>query len=340
MNLSYGADHVTVVTVTYGDRAHLLDQMLRASMAEGVGHVIVVDNGAADDLATRLPREHGDRVSVVTLPSNQGSAPGFAAGLAEARRRGACWVLMLDDDNRLRPGALRRLLLRHEHEAARVPLDQLAVVAYRTRHLDQARAIPSIGMYGGSATSCLGFHVGDLPMKVFRRTPWGRRWERSRAVRPAVRIATAPYSGMLFHVSVLQRHGLPRADYVLYMDDIEFSSRLTRAGGALVLVSDAPVDDVEESWHSEQDHGSAFGGLLHGAGDFRVYYHVRNCRHFESVERQGAGWLRRLNERVFMAILHHQAVRSGRIERFELIRQAMADGAAARLGVSTRFPLP
>lgn len=83
------------VTVTYGDRYRLPQQVVLGALMNGVGKIIVVDNGSADSSKMGLRKVELDsdgRVVVVPLPANLGSAVGFKAGLPEieSTRKSQC----------------------------------------------------------------------------------------------------------------------------------------------------------------------------------------------------------------------------------------------------------
>jgi len=340
--------HVTLLTVTYGSRWALLQQCIAAGFEQGAGHVIVLDNGSAQDITALAAQAFGPRVTVHRLPRNAGSATGFAEvmrqalTLTQSHAQTALppWLLLMDDDNALAPGGLARLCQAYQQLLPRHGTSQLAVTAYRDRHVDQAKGIPSLGMYGGSGSAFIGFHVGDLPVKLLRRTPLGRAIERRLPIPPLRQIFSAAYSGMLFHRDVLTRHGLPDARFLLYSDDIEFSSRLSRAGGAIYLVTDARIQEIEASWQHEKEHANAFASYLDGGSDFRIYYYFRNTAFYERHALGGLRWLRAINRLAFMAILRRMAARLGQQQRLALIERAIADGEQARMGEHADFKLP
>jgi glycosyltransferase involved in cell wall biosynthesis len=101
--------NVTAVTVTYGKRAHLLTQALDAARDEGIAHALVIDNASADDIAALLATRYGGWAHVHRLERNLGSAGGFKTGIDLALQHGAEFLLLLDDDNVLNPGAVNQL---------------------------------------------------------------------------------------------------------------------------------------------------------------------------------------------------------------------------------------
>ncbi|ABB23643.1 glycosyl transferase, group 2 family protein [Pelodictyon luteolum DSM 273] len=328
-----------LVTVTYGHRLNLLAQTLASAFREGVAHAIVVNNASDDPVEEHLSKQYGDWVTCVAFCSNTGSANAYKAGMAKAVEMGAEFLFLLDDDNVIGEGALSILIAGYLECAGSIAPDRLSVLACRPDHhadvlagLGEKRANPKPGSF-------LGFHLADIPFKFWRRTPWFRLLA-ARVPMPAMmRMDIAPYSGMLFHVSVLEKHGYPDTRFVLYGDDSEFSFRITHAGGSNILITGAGLTDLETSWNLKEKKDSSFRSWLRGEGDFRVYYAARNGAYFEHFVRPHNRLERNINKKIYLFMLWLEAMRSGRVERFRLILYGIADGESARLGMNPRFIL-
>lgn len=330
-----------IVTVTYGQRWNLLRQALASAKNEGIERAVVVDNGAKVNIAELALNEFGAFVDVVTMGRNTGSAGGFKAGMQRALDLGAEYLLLLDDDNELQSGCLATLAATHKECSGFVQIDHLAVLAYRSdRQTDVARNVPSNGMEG-NRVAFFNFHFLDVPFKLFRRTLLGRRWIARRPMLTQVTVAIAPYSGMYFHRSVPEVHGLPDERFFLYSDDTDFSYRLTRSGGKIVLATDAKLVDLELSWYVKARFSNTFDDLLLGEGDFRAFYSTRNNAYFERYRCSGGGdsMIRSINRAIYLAALRVRAVMIGRKQRFDLLLKAIQDGEAGRLGEHPDFPL-
>jgi GT2 family glycosyltransferase len=330
---------VLVVTVTYGKRWHLLREALASARRDGVDGAVVVDNGAEDDIKPLVRAEFGAFADVLTMGKNTGSAGGFKAGIERALARNADYLLLLDDDNQLQAGCLTKLRAALKEASALMPLESLAVLAYRPAHCmaDLAARLPSIGLRGNRSVF-FGFHLLDIPFKIYRRTELGRRWVARRMPLSRVTVSEAPYSGLFFHRRMPETHGLPDERFVLYADDIEFSYRLTRAGGKIVLVSDARILDMEHpGWG--RGFGSTFDAFLLCDSDFRAFYATRNTAYFERWQRSGSSMMRAINRGTYLAALRVRAAMLRRTERFDLLMQAIRDGEAGRLGEHPEFQL-
>lgn len=329
---------VICVTVTYGERRALLRQVLDALPAQGVGKVVVVDNGAHWPVKSELTAAYGDLVDVVEMGHNTGSAGGFAAGMQRALDLGGEFIWLLDDDNRPAPGCLAALATAYRDLCQRHPQDLLAVLAFRPEHqADVAAGVP-LRYVNPRRNSFRGFHVLDVPYKFWRRTPWGR--PRLRGSLPAqVVLDVAPYSGLLFHRAVVERFGLPRADFVLYADDTEFTHRLTAAGGRIVLVTAAAIEDLESSWNVGGRNGPSFSIPIQHGSDFRVYYSTRNMAYFDTYCRRSNIIVFTANRLLYLIAMTLFAVFTRKLMRLILVIQAEHDGKEQRLGICKRFPL-
>ncbi|HET7331975.1 glycosyltransferase [Dyella sp.] len=328
---------IFAVTVTYGQRRSLLEQMLTATLAEGVQDIVIVDNGADWNLAELLPLYPRARLHFVSMEMNQGSAAGFSAGISAAMQAGAEMLWLLDDDNRPSFGALAVLLAVYKREAQSIDVARLATLAYRPDHqAGVAMGLPSRRVNVRRDSFC-GFHALDVPYKFWSRTRWGRR---SSVVPNVMYLQVAPYSGLLFHRQLISAIGLPNASLVLYADDTEFTWRVTEMGGRIALVTSALVEDLESSWNIKARFANSFFGWLEGVGDFRAYYGMRNQSYIDHQHRCQFRSIFFLNRQLYLVLLRLFALRLGRWSRYQLLRAAIDDGLNGRLGVNPNFPLP
>lgn len=222
---------VAVVIVSYNTRERTL-ACVRSVLAHPPApatEIIVVDNDSADGSADALELEF-PRVTVLRSGGNLGFARAVNLG---ARASRAEYVLLLNPDTIVRPGALPALL-------------------------DFARAHPEHGVYGGRTfredgeldpSSCwgaptlwsltcfaLGLSTAFAGSPVFDPESLGR-WQRD-TVRE-VPIVT----GCLLLISRADFFSVGGMDerFFLYGEDAEFSLRAARAGMRPVIVPDASI---------------------------------------------------------------------------------------------------
>jgi GT2 family glycosyltransferase len=330
---------IVIVTVTYGKRTHLLVQALASAFREGAEKAIVVDNGSQDDIQTILDQTFSDRVKVVPMGSNTGSARGFAEGLKTAFNDGAEFILMLDDDNRVEKQTIDVLYCGWCNNLINNNKADLIMLGFRREHQADVTEGLSPKQINQHPDSFFGFHILDIPFKIWRRTHWFKSKFKQTKIPHSVKMTVAPYSGMFFHRAFLEKHGYPNKDFVLYADDTEFSSRVTQAGGCIWLVTDACISDLESSWNVKKRFKSIFEGFLLGDGEYRVYYSARNQAYFEAHCRKHCKIIRSVNRTAFLCILTVLALKLEEIARLKLLLSAIKDGEASKLGINNNYPL-
>lgn len=332
-----GSPRVIAVLATYRDRSKMLEAVLSRLRDEGVTRAVVVDNGSTWPIAERLFARFGDFVDVVPMNGNQGCALGYARGLERAVALDAELIWLLDDDNQPMSGALAALVSAWGACRSRVAAEQLIVTAVRDEHHADVMAGVPESRLKVRWDSFGGFHLFDLGYKVWRRTRWGRP-----TGRPAdtVTVDVTPYGGSLFHRTVVERYGLPLLDFYQYGDDIEYTWRITRDGGRIVVVTAARIEDLEESWNPTVQLSNRFLGLIAGASAFRTYYATRNAANFEMRYRCRNRVTFAINRWIYMALIRFYAMRAGHADRYAIIREAVRDGLSGRLGINSRYRLP
>lgn len=230
---------VCAVIVTY-NRRELLLEAVGAVLAQTrpVDDVIVVDNASADGSAAAV-RQHYPSAAVVSLTANYGGAGGFAYGMAAALASGADLIWLMDDDTIPRPEALGALL-----SAAR--------------------------RYGGPPPALLASRVlwtdgRDHPMNTPRTWPFaGRAAKAAAAAAGCLPIRSASFVSALVSAEECRRAGLPRADFFLWNDDFEFTTRVLRRRTGLYCPDSVVV------------HKTAVFGGTEAATPDRFFYEVRN----------------------------------------------------------------
>jgi GT2 family glycosyltransferase len=208
---------VTAAVVTY-NRRELLTECLEAVLGQThpVDRVLVVDNASTDGTEEHL-RERGllDRpeVEVVRLAENAGGAGGFAHAVAVAREREGDWIWLMDDDSEPPPDSLERLL-------ASPPAGDPGTAA-----------VCSKVVYGDGVTldaNQRGHFRGRLrPLPESEYRP-GHHPE----------LGFLSFVGSLIRTPAARAIDLPRADFFVWGDDVEYSLRLRRVG-AIRLVPES-----------------------------------------------------------------------------------------------------
>jgi rhamnopyranosyl-N-acetylglucosaminyl-diphospho-decaprenol beta-1,3/1,4-galactofuranosyltransferase len=206
---------VIAVVVTYNRLALLRDLVDVLGGLPGLCEVLVVDNASTDGTGEWLAGLDGSRVVGRTLDHNSGGAGGFHDGLAWALERGADLVWLMDDDGLPEPGCLETLLARSGELDFWGP-----VVVDRD---DPERLVFPIRLPGGTRV----VHA----MSDVRRA----------AAAGVIGGIVIPFNGVLVTRDLVERIGLPRAEFFIWGDDHEYRLRAERAGARIATVVDARV---------------------------------------------------------------------------------------------------
>lgn len=184
--------------------------------------VIVVDNGSEDEDVMRVVQATFSRrwVTLVRNPENLGFTGGSNVGITIALERGAHAVMLLNNDARVEPGALDRLL------------------DYLDKNAETGLVSPLILDESGEKIWAAG--GVRARREVVCRLGLARR--------PVADAPSAPFSAyaligcaIVIRAEVIDRIGYFDNDYFAYLEDVDYSLRAKEAGWRLDVVPSARV---------------------------------------------------------------------------------------------------
>jgi GT2 family glycosyltransferase len=179
--------------------------------------VIVVDNGSTDGSVEAI-RAAFPRVGVIDTGANLGFSGGNNAGIRRALEGGADWVVLLNNDAVLEPGALDALReAAARHPDAGVLAGKLLFPDGRVQWAGQR-----VGLRSGYSGRPRGYGKADGPQ-------WSKEEDVPRAV------------GALMAVSrrAIEQAGLLDEALFVYVEDVDWSLRIRAAGFRCVFVPGA-----------------------------------------------------------------------------------------------------
>jgi rhamnopyranosyl-N-acetylglucosaminyl-diphospho-decaprenol beta-1,3/1,4-galactofuranosyltransferase len=246
--------HRVVAVVVTWNRAPLLERILRAIDGQTArpGALVVVDNASTDgtqELLERLAVELVTPMRVVRLERNTGGAGGFHAGLAAALELGGELFWLMDDDGLPPPDCLAALL----------------------PHVDDYDFLgPAVVAEGDRDRLCFPIRVPGTAT-VLRDTSQLE----ARAVGGLLEEIVIPFNGVLLAQELVDRIGLPRQEFFIWGDDVEYLWRARRAGARVATVVGSHFEHP-----ATDDLGTpmAFGRTTynHSPSDLKHYCMVRN----------------------------------------------------------------
>jgi len=231
---------VAIIILNYNGK-DFLSRALQSlvSLEYEMKEILVVDNHSQDDSFERAKREFPQGI-FLRNSANLGFAAGMNVGIREAKRLGAEYVWLFNNDAEADPGSLSRL------------------VDFCEENPEAGAASPVIADYQGKDW----FASGEIS------------YFRMRAIHGRKKSETVPYeseyvSGCALFVrqSALEEAGLLDERYFLYYEDADLSLRIRQSGKRLFVVPTATV------WHSEQSERERSGKTYHLVYSALLFFH-------------------------------------------------------------------
>lgn len=323
---------IFAVTVTYGNRFHLLKQVIDSALDEGVSKVIVVDNNSLPESREKLKayeQELGmDKIKVLYLDDNYGSAGGFKRGLEEAYNDDECeYILVLDDDNLLEKNSFEKL------KALNIYLKNLnnsyILGFYRDAWEWDKKSIEEGWIKKYLSNNFAGFNF----LKTLKNKVFEIKENKYINLFPLQPVEVTAMGGTFFHKTVIDKIGYPNEDYYLYADDHDFTYRFTKSGGKIFLCSELKIKDIDFTTIVDSD--KKIGYFDEEFSEFKMYYGIRNhtylSRQFVENKFYFYG-----NMIIYLLIQSKNIYKTNSltffIKRYKLILRAIKDGLNGNLG--------
>ena len=208
---------VAAVVVTYNRLADLkrcIHSLRRQSYA--LTAIVVFDNGSTDGTDEWLARQTD--VRILTSWNNLGGAGGFHHALKYAFEKEYDWFWLMDDDCSPEETCLEKLL-----------------------------AIPGKETYAGLAPTV--YEAGEIPASHRANLTYSPNLsalqeplEQAGGSNGVSAIDYASFVGLLLPYRSVRAVGLPRSEFFIHNDDVEYSLRLKRKVGKIALLHTARID--------------------------------------------------------------------------------------------------
>lgn len=298
---------IASVTLAYNGAKNLprqVEALLR--QVRPLQEIVVVDNASTDGTSAMLADRYPE-VTVLRMTENLGAAGAWAAGLSYAAlQKRHDWIWSFDDDSVPEADSLATLL--GGIESRNGIKTEVGMIAPMPVHRETKTYYPPLLWRDG--------FVGPSPEQM-REPLWF-----------ADLVMT---SGSLVRREVVEKIGLPRAEFFMDFFDYEYSLRARAHGYKIAVVPEAElgheVGDARMIWWPGQSR------LWTNYAPWREYYNSRNLAY--------AGWHLYPNRRTKRFVLRHLARHAGAVVLFSSRKmacmwkmiQGVWDGWRAKLGI-------
>jgi GT2 family glycosyltransferase len=297
---------IASVTMAYNGGEAFVRQ-LEALLAQTLRlqEIVVVDDGPSDRIAVMV-RQRYPQITVLKAKENLGAAGAWAAGLSYALEKGHDWIWTLDDDS--------------------VPaLDSLATLLGGLRFLNGARA--EVGM------------IAPMPAHRETGTCYSPMLWRDGFVKPIAEQMSEPLwfadlviaSGSLVHREVVERVGLPRADFFMDIADFEYSLRVRAYGYKIAVILSAALEHEIGNTREVRLLGRRRSWISHPP--WREYYISRNLIYLAWRLYPSCATKLSISRHLAAHLVGTLLFSSDRIACAIRIIQGLADGLRGRMGI-------
>lgn len=258
---------VIVVTVTYGNRFLYLKQLIDSLVEdEYVSKIIIVDNGSYNyDEIKKEEDRHKEKIQVIRLEKNAGSAVGFARGLEQAQKEEGTHVFLLDDDNVPEVGALKMFkdTLTDLGENKNIVLcgNRNNLVGSDRYFFERIDVDPLFTFFDIlNLKKIKSFFQTDTELSHISH-------------KDRVAVDSFAYGGTLLPIDSVKRAPLPDESLVLYGDDTEYSWNIKKLGLTIYACSTPKISDVDLTFGQDTHITGLFDEKTKS---FKVFYRIRN----------------------------------------------------------------
>jgi GT2 family glycosyltransferase len=320
---------IGVLTITNGRRWHLLSQTLTFIKRETlIKKIIIVNNAVPYNLENEVKKLDTEKIIVITMTHNIGSAGAFKKGLKFFYDDPDLeFIFLLDDDNLPnRNGIISGLLNKWRMLSVNGANKKVGLLTLRNdrKYLNNVVLGEPIKRNFPNGNLFLGFGIIELPQIV-----WYKIFKKLKCTlftkKNLIKIPMAPFGGLFIHKSLLNIIGYPDERFFLYVDDFEWTHRITMNKGEIWLIADFEIIDTDIAWINSTKQ-TFFHSRYLEQGDFKSYISVRNYTYFAKNHLAKIKILFIINIVVYLIYVFVIALFRKKLSQYKLFISAIRDG--------------
>lgn len=322
---------INVLVVTYGYRWKFLSKVIeRLLNYSTVSNIIVFNNASTYNVTQHVADFNDSRIHVINSDENLGSAGGYKAAIKYAfENTGSDFFFLLDDDNLPRENVIPDLLQQWDTIAGANNKKALFCLREdRVQHVKITRGADPYRYYL-MPDNFLGFSIFRIFKNQFNKLL--DRFNKKNQTQKAATIPYAPYGGMFMHRELIAEIGYPDDRFYLYVDDSEYTYRITQNGGKIWIIPQCGIEDIDKSQGIGYKPRFLHSALL-DQWNFRVYYHIRNRMYFYSKVTVKNKLIFNINKAVYLGYLKFVSAVSSKQKEYKKLLGAVNDGLSGNIG--------
>lgn len=293
--------------VTY-NRAALLDRLLKslADQSFPISKIIIVDNASTDNTASvvrsRVMAKSPD-IEYIRLATNSGGAGGFATAITAAMTRYSprpTHLWLMDDDGYPAPDCLE-LLIRAFRETRHAALNPIiwSDAASADGHNELA--------FGHGSQSNKRLHAAIMD-------------DRTKILTGLAQF----FNGTLLATPMIEKIGVPIADFFIWGDEVEYQTRMKQQGFAVATVLEANFFHPKSRQKAKYYKLGPIRWIIPEVPEARKYYLIRNYAYIAYQYKGFSGWLRHLFKWLIYSRTHPGLVIKWAVEGAKMSRDGIS----------------
>ena len=241
---------IVCVIVTY-NRLALLKECIAAVKSQSLvpDRILVVDNNSTDGTSEYLRSLSKDsHYHICTLSQNIGGAGGFSEGIKEAVKIGADYLWIMDDDTIPHAHALEHLM------SAVEKCGNIGFLCSKVVWTDGTPHAMNVPRYRSSSVEFNRYSTEDVP---------------------AFLVDYASFVSILIPTEVVRKVGLPIAEFFIWADDSEYTTRIVEYGYNCLYVDNSVVT------HKTAENYAPYPDTAPEKTAWKFYYQARNLTYLK-----------------------------------------------------------
>jgi rhamnopyranosyl-N-acetylglucosaminyl-diphospho-decaprenol beta-1,3/1,4-galactofuranosyltransferase len=233
---------VCAVLVTF-NRIELLKEGIQAlsEQTRPLDRIFIINNNSTDGTKEYLDqlKNTNELIEPIHLDENLGGAGGFYYGTKVAYENDYDWIWIMDDDAEPAVDCLETLLLKAESFEGEIGFVSPLIIHKKTgviQNYHHKRVNPSL--------------TKDFPLSLEEINK-----------NEVIEINANAFVGPLISKKVIEKVGLPRGDFFIWLDDTEYTHRISKVSKTL-LITNAHI--FHKDIDAKEDHARNFWKVCYG----------------------------------------------------------------------------